>query len=231
MATHTAALSMGDAAIRQLDGLYSLNDLHAAAGSERKHEPNRFLRLDSTAALINEVGAYPEMGTPLRIVNDGRNNGTYACRELVIAYAAWISAAFHLKVIRVFLAQTSPSATAQPPACIALPTEAVHSLTDSQLEAMVLHRMQQYTMLRPVLESLPRRRLDAEWEEYGLILDEARKLEDLMYRFAQVAQSLTMQMVAAGDIVGNLKTLRSRQRDRQSGLRSASAQLRGGNKP
>jgi KilA-N domain len=116
MAISSAALSLGDVAIRQLDGLYSLNDLHAAAGGAVRHQPTRFVRLDGTKALIAELGASPEMVTPLRTVNDGQHNGTYACRELVIAYAAWISAAFHLKVIRVFLAQaTEPAQPAEHP--------------------------------------------------------------------------------------------------------------------
>lgn len=106
-----ATLAIGEITVRQHDGLFSLNDLHRASGAARRHEPGRFIRLNGTQELIAELGAYPEMGTPsansqtpLNIVNDGENNGTYACRELVIAYAAWISAAFHLKVIRVFLA-------------------------------------------------------------------------------------------------------------------------------
>lgn len=116
MSQSIQAFTLGEIAVRQLNGLFSLNDLHRAAGAARRHEPARFIRLDGTKALIAELGAYPEMGTPstdsqtpMRVINDGENNGTYACRELVIAYAAWISAAFHLKVIRVFLAVAAPT--------------------------------------------------------------------------------------------------------------------------
>ena len=116
MSQSIQAFTLGEIAVRQLNGLFSLNDLHRAAGAARRHEPARFIRLDGTKALIAELGAYPEMGTPstdsqtpMRVINDGENNGTYACRELVIAYAAWISAAFHLKVIRVFLAVATPT--------------------------------------------------------------------------------------------------------------------------
>lgn len=88
--------------IRQLDGLYSLNDLHKAAGGEDKHRPNQFLRLDQTQALIAEIETAQMCAVKTK---EGKRGGTYVCRELVIAYAAWISAAFHLKVIQVFLSQ------------------------------------------------------------------------------------------------------------------------------
>jgi|GEM_PF-3199532 len=98
--------------IRQHEGLYSLNDLHLAAGGEARHRPNYFLDNEQTQALIAEL---LEAGNPASkcietVRGKGKAQGTYACKELVIAYAAWISAAFHLKVIGVFLASVQPPA-------------------------------------------------------------------------------------------------------------------------
>ncbi|MDR0479535.1 MAG: KilA-N domain-containing protein, partial [Burkholderiaceae bacterium] len=111
MTGHQIALALGEHSIRQIDGLFSLNDLHRASGGEQKHRPKYFIALEQIKELAVEV----EKGgiTPFSIIK-GRNGGTYACRELVIAYAAWISAAFHLKVIRVFLSATVPAQPAQP---------------------------------------------------------------------------------------------------------------------
>jgi len=41
--------------IRTLDGLYSLNDLHKAAGDENKHHPNYFLNNQHTKGLLAEI--------------------------------------------------------------------------------------------------------------------------------------------------------------------------------
>jgi hypothetical protein len=104
-----SVLAIGDATVRQLDGLYSLNDLHTAAGGAIRHQPTRFMRLDQTQAIIAELHS-PEMVNgqeAVKVIKGSVNPGTWVCRELVIAYAAWISAAFHLKVIRVFLAAQS----------------------------------------------------------------------------------------------------------------------------
>jgi len=114
-------LTLINQTIRQHEGLYSLNDLHLAAGGEAKHQPALFLRLDTAQALIEEIektncanlrslengnSHSTDMQSAVKTINGGKYRGTYACKELVIAYAAWISAAFHLKVIGVFLDST-----------------------------------------------------------------------------------------------------------------------------
>lgn len=104
-------LTIADTMIRRdADGRYCLNDLHRAAGGESKHQPAFWLRNAQTQALIAEIGASANLQTPVATMNDGRNNGTYVVKELVYAYAMWISPAFHLKVIRAYDAMVS-----QPP--------------------------------------------------------------------------------------------------------------------
>lgn len=99
------ALTIGTTSVRQVGGLFSLNDLHKESGARPRHRPGYFLENEQTQALVKEIET---AGIPAVKTKEGRGGGTYACRELVIAYAAWISAAFHLKVIRVFLAVTAP---------------------------------------------------------------------------------------------------------------------------
>ena len=87
--------------VRSYENLFSLNDLHQVSGNLAKHKPILFLRLDTTKALIAEIEKDNQHA--LKIIR-GTNGGTYACEELVIAYAMWISPKFHLIVLRAFLA-------------------------------------------------------------------------------------------------------------------------------
>lgn len=99
-------LTIADTMIRQdAEGRYCLNDLHRAAGEEQKHRPKYWLENKQTAELIGEIskGGIP----PLEVIHGGSAPGTYVCKELVYAYAMWISPAFHLKVIRAYDAMVS----------------------------------------------------------------------------------------------------------------------------
>lgn len=94
-------LTIADVGIRQDDvGRFSLNDLHRAAGGLAKHQPANWLRTNQAQELVTELdaGSIPQ----IRGIESKQGLGTFAAKELVYAYAMWISPAFHLKVIRAY---------------------------------------------------------------------------------------------------------------------------------
>ncbi|MFA9499826.1 P22AR C-terminal domain-containing protein [Mannheimia sp. E30BD] len=94
--------------IRTFENLYSLTDLHKASGGEAKHKPVLFLSNQQTKDLIAEIEQESKVGIStlaVKTVRGGKNPSTYACKEIVIAYTAWISPQFHLVVLRAFLNQ------------------------------------------------------------------------------------------------------------------------------
>ena len=93
-----AQISVADVAIRQFDNLYSINDLHKAAGGLEKHKPANWLRNQQTSDLIAELEI-----AQIRAIQKKQGLGTFVSKELVVHYGMWISPAFSLKVIRAFL--------------------------------------------------------------------------------------------------------------------------------
>lgn len=81
-------------------GRYCLNDLHKAAGNNRKDSPTHWLANSKTKELVEQFVS--DTGISVSVIKGGIEQGTYVAKELVYAYAMWISAAFHLKVIRTF---------------------------------------------------------------------------------------------------------------------------------
>jgi len=113
MAATMTTLIIDNIDIRQdAHGRYSLNDLHRASGGERKNGPSLWLENQQTQALVAELALeMADAGNPVSVVRGGTEQGSYACKELVYAYAMWISPAFHLKVIRAYDAKVNQPAT------------------------------------------------------------------------------------------------------------------------
>ncbi len=108
---NTQSLVIGDFRIRQdEDGRYCINDLHRAGGGMDKHKPSNFLRSEQTKDLIKEIEQNTMMLkyenhnlSAINIVRGrGKDQGTYVVEDLVYSYAMWISAKFHLTVIRAY---------------------------------------------------------------------------------------------------------------------------------
>lgn len=88
-------------------GRYCLNDLHVAAGGIAHQQPAKFFENQQAQDLISEIGDFAKATVR------GRNGGTFVVKELVYAYAMWISAAFQLKVIRAYDAMVSGLVSSQ----------------------------------------------------------------------------------------------------------------------
>lgn len=101
-------VSVANIQIGQFDNLYSLNDLHRAAGGLEKHKPANWLRNQQTTDLIAELEK-----AQIRAIQKKQKLGTFVCKELVVHYGMWISPAFSLKVIRAFL-DTQEEVSASP---------------------------------------------------------------------------------------------------------------------
>ncbi len=99
-------MTIADVKVRiDADGRYSLNDLHKAAGGESRHRPPLWLDNQQTQDLIAQLDAEEgDAGNTASVVSikGGSKQGTYARKELIYAYAMWLSPAFHLTVIRAF---------------------------------------------------------------------------------------------------------------------------------
>lgn len=104
-------LIIANTAIHQdAEGRFSLNDLHKASGGDQNQQPAFFLRNDQTQKLIEAIDAESNSanlqsstaGIQAVKTKEGRYGGSYGCKELVYAYAMWISPKFHLQVIRTF---------------------------------------------------------------------------------------------------------------------------------
>ena len=102
------------------NGLYSINDLHRASGGLAKHRPSQWLRLQATLSLVSFLESQvinQQNGNVIETVSGrdvrsqeinqhipiGDIQGTFVCREMVVAYATWISPQFFSHVIRTFL--------------------------------------------------------------------------------------------------------------------------------
>lgn len=82
------------------EGRYCLNDLHKAAGGEERHAPAQWMRHDPykelEAVIVRKSTVSP------KVSKTGRNGGTFVVKELVYAYAMWVSPEFQLEVIRSY---------------------------------------------------------------------------------------------------------------------------------
>ena len=96
----SSLLILGNSIRQDDEGRYCLNDCHKASGASKKDGPSYWLATKDAEKLVAKLN---EETTGMSVVTiEGRSGGTFVAKELVYAYAMWISPAFHLQVIRAF---------------------------------------------------------------------------------------------------------------------------------
>lgn len=84
------------------NGLYSLNDLHKAAGGLIKDLPNKFMASKSFKNVVDVLNAQNSAFKTVEKKQGRYNGGTWICKELVYKYAMWVNAEFEVNVIQTF---------------------------------------------------------------------------------------------------------------------------------
>lgn len=90
--------------VTQKDAMYSLNDLEKVAisnGVTKNISPSEWMKLQVTQEAI-DILIHENPAIKIIETKAGRYGGTFACKELVYAYAMWVSADFLIHVIRAY---------------------------------------------------------------------------------------------------------------------------------
>lgn len=136
-----------DQEIRPYENLFSLNDLHVSSGGNLKHKPSNFIRLDTTKDLAAEIERCENSNIALKVIR-GAQGGTYACEELMLAYAMWISPKFHLVVLRAFLNLHKNSTALLPSTITPEQQQAIQSAVQQAHHRTGLHWQEIYRQLK-----------------------------------------------------------------------------------
>jgi hypothetical protein len=148
----TQNLTLLDTVIRRDEaGRFCLNDLHRAAGGEKRHQPSDWLRIDQTQELIAEIEI---PGIPGIVSKQGL--GTFVCKELVYSYAMWISPAFHIKVVRAYDALVTSNLTGFTHARALTVQEAACDMLKSHLTAWNLLKVPEHISQQEVVKQVCR---------------------------------------------------------------------------
>lgn len=98
------ALTVAGTAVTQVNSLYCLNDLHKAAVSQNIIEknakrPNKFCALTQTKELVSVLES-DDRNRSLETNRNGVRKGTFACKEITLAYANYLSPSLYIFALR-----------------------------------------------------------------------------------------------------------------------------------